>query len=51
MALLRTMTKIPETCKELAIQLFSLIPSGYRRVDIVVDSYIENSMKEAERNR
>ena len=44
MALVRTMTKIPETYEELAqlIQLFSMIPSGYRRVDIVVDSYIEN---------
>ena len=36
---------------ELAIQLFNMIPSGYRKVDIVVDSYIENSIKEAERTR
>ena len=28
-----------------------MIPSGYRRVDIVVDSYIENSIKEAKRTR
>ena len=44
MALVRTMTKTPETYEELAqlIQLFSMIRSGYRRVDIVVDSYIEN---------
>ena len=49
MALARTMTKIPETYEELAIQLFNMILSGYRRVDIVVDSYIENSIKETER--
>ena len=51
MALVRTMTKIPETYEELAVQLFNMIPSGYQRVDIVVDSYIENSIKEAERTR
>ena len=51
MALVRTMTKIPETYEELAIQLFNMIPSGYRRVDIVVNSYMENSIKEAERTR
>ena len=28
MALVRTMTKIPETYEELAIQLFNMIPSG-----------------------
>ena len=49
MALVRTMTKIPETYEELAIQLFNMIPSGYRRVDTVVDSHIENSIKEAKR--
>ena len=42
MALVRTMTKIPETYEELAVQLFNMILSGYRWVDIVVDSDIEN---------
>ena len=51
MALVRTMTKIPETYEELAVQLFNMILSGYRWVDTVVDSYIENSTKEAERTR
>ena len=49
MALIHTMTKIQETYEEFTIQLFKMIPSGYGRVDIVVDSYIENSIKEAER--
>ena len=52
MALVRTMTKIPETYEELAIlQLLNLIPSGYQRVDLVVDSYIGNQIKEAEHTR
>ena len=49
MAVIRTMTKIPETLEELAIQLFRTIPSRYERADIVPDSYIENSIKEGER--
>ena len=48
MALIYTMTIIQETYEEFTIQLFKMIPSGYGRVDIVVDSYIENSIKEAE---
>ena len=42
------MTKIPATYEELTIHLLKMIPSGYRRVDIVADSYIEISIKEAE---
>ena len=49
MVFVHTMTKILKTYEELAIQLFNTIPSGYQRVDIVMDSYIENSIKEAER--
>ena len=48
MALIQTMTKIPATYEELTIHLLKMIPSGYRRVDIVADSYIENSIKKAE---
>ena len=51
MALIQTMTKIPATYEEFTIHLFKMIPSGYRRVDIVADSYIENSIKEAERTK
>ena len=49
MALIQTMMKIPATYEELTIHLFKMIQKGYRRVDIVADSYIENSIKEAER--
>ena len=42
------MTKIPATNEELTIHLLKMIPSGYRWVDIVADSYFENSIKEAE---
>ena len=48
MAIFHTITKISETYEKLVIQLFQMILSGYRRVDVVVDSYI---IKEAERNR
>ena len=51
MVLIHTMTNILETYKEFTIQLFKMIPSGYARVDIVVDSYIEISIKEAERSK
>ena len=45
MALIQTMTKIPDTYEELAVHLLKMIPSGYRRVDIVADSYIKHSIK------
>ena len=48
MALIQTMTKIPDTYEELAVHLLKMIPSGYRRVDIVADSYIKHSIKKAE---
>ena len=51
MALLRTMTNIPETFEDLAMQLLSFIPKGYLRVDFVADSYFPNSIKDAERTK
>ena len=42
-ALLRTMTEIPETFEGLAWKMVKSIPSGHRRVDIVSDSYHEYS--------
>ena len=47
MALIQTMTKIPDTYEELAVHLLKIIPSGYRRVDIVADSYIKHSIKKS----
>ena len=49
MATIRTMKEIPETFEGLAWQLIKLLPSGYKRVDIVADTYQENSIKSMER--
>ena len=49
MATIRTMKEIPETFEGLAWQLIKLLPSGYKRVDIVADTYQENSIKSVER--
>ena len=49
MATIRTMTEIPETFEGLAWQLIKLLPSCYKRVDIVADTYQENSIKSMER--
>ena len=50
MALLRTVSPIPETYADLARILFNKIPPGYSRVDIVADTYKSNSLKDPERN-
>ena len=39
MALIRTQTRTPATYEELALQLFMAIPPGYKRIDIVADTY------------
>ena len=49
MATIRTMKEIPETSEDLAWQLIKLLPSGYKRVDIVADTYQENSINSMER--
>ena len=49
MATIRTMKEIPETFEGLAWQLIKLLPSCYKRVDIVADTYQENSIKSMER--
>ena len=49
MATIRTMKEIPETFEGLAWQLIKLLPSGYKRVDIVADTCQENSIKSMER--
>ena len=41
MATVRTMKEIPETFEGLAWQLIKLLPSGYKRVDKVADTYQE----------
>ena len=44
------MTEIPTTFMDLAQKFVKSIPSGYTRIDIVADTYRENSIKSAERN-
>ena len=49
MALVRTITQIPGTFEDLAIKLNSFPPKGFKRIDLVPDSYLQNSIKDAER--
>ena len=48
MALIRTQTRTPATYEELALQLFMAIPPGYKRTDIVADTYRDESIKDPE---
>ena len=50
-ALIRTMVGISDTFEELAMQVVKsvLVPKGYQRVDFVADTYLLNSIKNAER--
>ena len=45
-ALVRTITNIPGTYEELTFQLIRLLPTGYKHVDIVPDTYREVSIKD-----
>ena len=49
MATIRTMKEIPETLEDLAWQLMKLLPSGYKRADVVADTHQENFIKSMER--
>ena len=51
MALIRTLTSVPETFEALALKVLDCIPKAYRRVDIVADCYTPHSIKFVERNR
>ena len=51
MALVRTQTRTPATYEELALQLFMAIPPGYKRIDIVADTYRDESIKDPERSK
>jgi len=50
MAAIRTMTNLPGTYEEFVWNFVSTIPKGFKRVDIVADTYRENSIKGGERN-
>ena len=49
-AAIRTMTVLPNTYEELVWNLISTLPKGYRRLDIVADTYRNQSIKDAERS-
>ena len=51
MALYRTILPIPVTYAELVKILVDRLPKGYRRIDIVADTYREKSLKNNERDR
>ena len=51
MAIVRTMTEIPDTYEDLAWKLVKMLPLGYSRIDIVCDTYQEKSLKSYERNK
>ncbi len=43
------MTEIPETYEEFTWKLLKSLPTKYTRIDLVADTYLENSIKGAER--
>ena len=45
MALIQTVSSVPVTYAELVKTLVSHLPKGYWRVDIVADTYRDNSLK------
>ena len=51
MAVIRTLTEIPENYEELTWKFMKTLPRNYYRVDIVADTYQETSIKTAERNK
>ena len=50
MALIRTVSPIPSTYGQLVRKLVDYLPKGYRRVDIIADTYRECSLKSNERD-
>ena len=51
MALIRTMAGLGSTYEELALKVLDRLPKSYDRIDIVVDTYRQNSLKNPERTR
>ena len=49
MGLVRTITHVPDTFEDLAMKIISFLPIGFKRIDLVADSYRQNSIKDAER--
>ncbi len=51
MALTRSTPGVCDTYHELTFKIISALPKGYDRIDIVADTYRENSLKDPERAR
>ena len=51
MACIRIITERPETYEELTWNFLEMLPTGYRRVDIIVDTYRQISIKTNERKK
>ena len=51
MAVIRTLTEIPENYEDLTWKFMKALPRNYYRVDIVADTYKEMFIKLAERNK
>ena len=49
MAFIRTMVNLPDTYERLAWHFMSGIPKGFSRTELVADSFLNNSIKDAER--
>ena len=49
MALIRTLPGLFDTYRDLSSSLFTMLPVGYDRIDIVSDTYRERSLKDPER--
>ena len=49
MAYIRTTLNLPDTYERLAWQFLSGIPKVFSRIDLVADSYFNNSIKDARR--
>ena len=50
-AMLNTIVNVPKTYNELALQFVKKLPKNYGRIDIVADSYKENSLKREEQEK
>lgn len=51
MAAIRSIHQVPKTFEELAFNIIKGIPQNYKRIDIVSDTYKENSIKSGERQK
>ena len=49
MALIRTVPGLCDTYQELTFKLIDMLPVGYKRIDIVADTYRERSLNDPER--